>query len=365
MSKGNRTIVIMAGGTGGHVFPALATAQALRDKNIDVHWIGTKKGIEAQIIPAADIPISFIDVSGLRGNGLARLIAAPLQLTKALLQSLKCLREIRPQGVLGMGGFVTGPAGLAAWMLRIPILIHEQNAVAGLSNRLLSRLSKRILAAFPGAFDGSRVARNLVVTGNPIRLDIASIPGPGDRLVNREGTVRLLILGGSLGALTLNEMVPEAISYLGLSERPDIIHQAGKRNYETAREHYEKFSVVAEVRPFIEDMAHAYEWADLVICRAGALTVSEVSAAGVAAIFIPYPHAVDDHQTKNAEYLETAGAAVIVQQNNLDGKRLTDLLKGLLGDRKALLEMAVKARSLAKPKATDTVVSNIMEVCYA
>ena len=356
MAERKRTMVIMAGGTGGHVFPALATARLLQREGIDVHWIGTRKGIEAEVIPDADIPISFIDVSGLRGNGMANLIRAPFQLMKALLQAIHCLREIRPQGVLGMGGFVTGPAGLAAWLLRIPLLIHEQNAVAGLTNNLLSRLSQRVLAAFPGVFEKiNKGAGDLVVTGNPVRTDIASIPEPGERMANREGTLRLLVLGGSLGAQVLNEMV----------ERPEVIHQAGKRNYETAKQNYEKIAVTAEVKPFIDDMAGAYEWADLVICRSGALTVSEISIAGVAAVFIPYPHAVDDHQTKNAEYLEDAGAAVIVQQRNLDSQRLANLLKGLMADREALKEMAVKARSMAKPKATETVVKQILEVCYA
>jgi len=361
--SGRKTIVIMAGGTGGHVFPALATARALQLMDIDVHWIGTRKGIEAEIIPAANIPISFIDVSGLRGNGLARLIGAPYQLTKALFQAVRCIRQVDPQGVLGMGGFVTGPAGLAAWLLRKPLIIHEQNAVAGLTNKLLARVSKRVLAAFPDAF-GSAVGE-VVITGNPIRDDISGISEPSERLSQREGAVRLLILGGSLGALTLNQLVPEAIGYLDSSERPEIIHQAGKRSYDTAKQYYEKYSVTAEVKPFIDNMAQAYEWADLVICRAGALTVSEVSAAGVGAVFIPYPHAVDDHQTKNAEYLEKAGAAVIVQQDKIDGSGLMKLLKTLMSDRAGLKEMASIARSLSKPKATDSVVRNIMEVCYA
>lgn len=363
-TTGVRTIVIMAGGTGGHVFPALATARALQDKDINVHWIGTKKGIEAEVIPAAGIPISYIDVNGLRGNGIVRLVLAPIQLTKALFQALKCLRAINPEGVLGMGGFVTGPAGLAAWLLRKPLLIHEQNAVAGLTNRLLAHLSMQILAAFPGAF-GRGYARKVVVTGNPVRTDIAAISEPADRYAHRQGTVRLLILGGSLGALALNQMVPEAIGQLDISQRPEIVHQAGKLSIDTAKQSYARNEVAAEVKPFIDDMAQAYEWADLVICRAGALTVSEVCAVGVAAIFVPYPHAVDDHQTKNAEYLESVGAAVILQQKELGGLAFVNLLKRMLSDREALKEMATIARSMAKPKATDTVVNHIMEVCYA
>lgn len=343
----SKRILIMAGGTGGHVFPALAVAEVLRAQNVEVQWLGTRAGLEADIVPRAGIPISFISVSGLRGKGWLSWLLAPSKLTVAFMQSLLLLMRLRPNAVLGMGGFVTGPGGFSAWLLDKPLLIHEQNAIAGLTNRLLAPLAKKALEGFPGSL---RVKQGLH-TGNPVRAEIAAIAEPAQRLTGRSGALRLLVLGGSLGAQIFNEVVPKSLQALAPDERPELWHQAGTRNIDAARQHYQTAGVEARLAPFISDMAEAYAWADLVLCRAGALTVAELACAGVAAILVPYPHAVDDHQTHNARYLADAGAAVLVPQPDLTPVYLSNLLKEFGQARNRLLDMAQAARNRAQPEA--------------
>lgn len=350
-NKHKGPVLITAGGTGGHVYPGLAVARALQEQNIPVIWMGTHKGLEARVIPEAGIDMVYLSVSGLRGKGITALLAAPFQLAKALFQSLNIMLKVKPSAVLGMGGFVAGPGGLVAALLGKPVIIHEQNAIPGLTNKLLSKVSRKILEGFPGTFSKN----NSVGIGNPVRQDIAAIMPPKERMGDRWGKVNVLIFGGSLGAQILNEVVPMALDELPIDKRPVVRHQAGKNKDEVTKNLYEKMSVIAEVTPFIEDMAEAYEWADLVICRSGALTVAELAAAGVASIMVPYMHAVDDHQTANAKYLSDSGAGVVMTQNDLTKESLSALLTELCGDRNKLIEMSVKARKLAKPEATKEV----------
>ncbi len=342
-------VLIMAGGTGGHVFPALAVAERLRAEGAEVSWMGTRRGLEARVVPERGLPIDWVEVSGLRGKGPGRWLSAPVQLLRALAQAWRILRRRRPDVVLGMGGFVTGPGGVAARLSGRPLLIHEQNRIPGLTNRLLKPLAVRVMCGFPGTFPASD---KVVVTGNPVREALAEIPPPRERLAGRSGRPRLLVVGGSLGAAFFNETVPQALARLPQEQRPHVHHQCGERHLEAARAAYAEAGVEAEVLPFIEDMASAYRWADLVLCRAGALTVAELAVAGSAAVLVPYPHAVDDHQTANARYLADADAAVLVQQRELDADRLRRLLEELLSDRGRLLTMAERARALGRPEAT-------------
>ena len=354
-------IMIMAGGTGGHVFPALAVAETLRRRGAEVVWLGTRSGLEADKVPAAGFAIEWVRVSGLRGKGLRRKLQAPFMILLALSQSLRALRRVRPHAVLGMGGFVSGPGGVAARLLRLPLLIHEQNAVAGLTNRLLSRIASTSLQAFPGALPERA---GPVVVGNPVRAEIAALPGPAERLAGRRGRLRLLVLGGSLGARAINELMPRVLESLA-EQAPELWHQTGGRHLEQTREDYARHGLADAVRldAFIEDMAAAYAWADLVLCRAGALTVAELAAAGVASVLVPYPHAVDDHQTLNADYLARAGAAWLISQHELRAGTLAELLQSLQQDRSRLLDMAVRARSLAHPRATAEVAGHCLAAC--
>jgi UDP-N-acetylglucosamine--N-acetylmuramyl-(pentapeptide) pyrophosphoryl-undecaprenol N-acetylglucosamine transferase len=301
--------------------------------------------------------MEWVSVSGLRGKGAMAWLLAPWRLLWATLQVLAVMLRQRPVVVLGMGGFVTGPGGVMTWLLRKPLVIHEQNAIAGLTNRLLAPLAQRVLEAFPGTFHGKHV----VHTGNPVRRAIAASPAPEERFAGRSGALRLLVLGGSLGASALNEVVPAAIAQL--SSRPEIWHQAGGRNLDETLEHYRHAAVTARVEPFIDDMAAAYCWADLVVCRAGALTVAELAAVGVGAILVPYPHAVDDHQTRNAAYLSEADAAVVVQQREFTRDRLCELLASH-SERPHLLAMAQAARRMAQPQAAVTVASLCWEAAH-
>jgi UDP-N-acetylglucosamine--N-acetylmuramyl-(pentapeptide) pyrophosphoryl-undecaprenol N-acetylglucosamine transferase len=351
-----RPILIMAGGTGGHVYPALAVAQALQARAHDVVWLGTERGLEARVVPAAGIDIEWISIKGLRRKGLLALLVAPLQIGWALLQSLAVIFRRRPAAVLGMGGFVSGPGGVAAFLTGRPLVIHEQNAAAGMTNRLLARLARVVLQAFPGSFNSSVSAETV---GNPVREDIAAVPPPHERYAGRQGPLRVLVLGGSQGALTLNRVVPAALARLGTDVRPVVRHQCGERTLDIARAAYEEHGVDVDLAPFIEDMAEAYAWADLVICRAGALTIAELCAVGVPALLVPYPAAVDDHQTANARPLEDAGAALIVPDQELTPDYLAGLLRDWLQSRAALAERAAKARSLACPDA----LRRITEVC--
>jgi UDP-N-acetylglucosamine--N-acetylmuramyl-(pentapeptide) pyrophosphoryl-undecaprenol N-acetylglucosamine transferase len=362
VSPKHRPILVMAGGTGGHVYPALAVARVLMRRSHGVVWLGTQRGLEGRVVPAAGIRTEWISVQGLRGKGPLALAAAPFRLLRALFQSLSVMARHRPAAVLGMGGFVSGPGGLAAWLTRRPLIIHEQNAIAGLTNRLLARLARVVLQAFPGTFS-PRIGAETV--GNPVREDIAALLEPGARFAARLGPLHLLVLGGSQGALALNQLLPAALAQLPPERRPLVRHQAGERTLATARENYRRCGVDADVQPFIEDMAAAYGWADLVVCRAGALTVAELSTAGVPAIFVPFPAAVDDHQTANAKWMADADAAVIVQEKSLTVPVLATLLLQWLSSRDDLRERAVRARALARPEALDRIADICLELAGA
>jgi UDP-N-acetylglucosamine--N-acetylmuramyl-(pentapeptide) pyrophosphoryl-undecaprenol N-acetylglucosamine transferase len=353
-----RPVLIMAGGTGGHVFPALAVAHELTTLGVPVSWLGTRRGLEARVVPEAGYPLSTIRVSGLRGKGLLRKLLAPLMLVLALWQTLIVFLRLRPAAVLGMGGFASGPGGVTAWLLRRPLLIHEQNAIPGKTNRLLAPLARRVMEGFPGSLPA---ARHAVHTGNPVRAEILAVPAPEQRFSERADALRLLVVGGSLGAKALNEAVPQAIGRLPAGDRPQVHHQTGAAGFEAVQHSYRGVADSARVEAFIKDMAAAYAWADLVVCRAGALTVAELAAAGVAAVLVPFPHAVDDHQTANANYLVTAGAAVLVPQAELDAAALATLLARFAGRRDELLEMARAARALARPEAARQVAGLCLE----
>ncbi|MDQ0142678.1 undecaprenyldiphospho-muramoylpentapeptide beta-N-acetylglucosaminyltransferase [Cupriavidus necator] len=346
-----RTLLVMAGGTGGHVFPGLAVAQALRAQGWKVVWLGNRTGMEATLVPKHDIPMEFIQFGGLRGKGLVTKFLLPLNLLRAFWQSLAALRRVRPSVVLGMGGYITFPAGMMASLLGRPLVLHEQNSIAGLANKVLARVADRVLCAFPDALPGSEW------TGNPVREELARLDAPEARYDQRDGPLRVLVVGGSLGAAALNEVVPKAIALLPAAERPVVTHQAGAKQIDTLRANYAAALVPAQTLPFIDDMARAYADADLVICRAGAMTVSEVAAAGVAALFVPFPHAVDDHQTTNAQFLSSQGAALLVQQKDLTAEGLARTLASLT--RPQLKDMARLARGLAKPEAT----RRVAEIC--
>lgn len=351
-------VLIMAGGTGGHVFPALAVARALRLRDEPVIWLGTERGFESRVVPPEGIPLEIVRIQGLRGKGVLSWLLAPLRVLVAVLDAVRVLRRCRPKVVLGMGGYTAGPGGVAAWLLRRPLVIHEQNAVAGLTNRLLAGFAREVLEAFPGSFSG-RV--NTRVTGNPVRADIAALPPPAKRFAGRQGPLRLLVLGGSQGARALNETVASAVALLPRDQRPAIRHQAGESTRPVAEAAYRAAGVEAQVLPFISDMAEAYGWADVVLARAGALTVAELAAAGVGAVLVPFPAAVDDHQTRNAGWLVTAGAATLLPQSRLTAASLAAELRPYLEQPELKLARAERARELALPGATDAIVA----VCLA
>ncbi|EPJ46079.1 MAG: undecaprenyldiphospho-muramoylpentapeptide beta-N- acetylglucosaminyltransferase [Osedax symbiont Rs2] len=359
VSGQKKVALVMAGGTGGHVFPALAVADLLTESAVQVHWLGTAAGIEAKVVPNAGIELHCIDVKGLRGKGKLGLLKAPWLIIKAVLQARKVFKKIKPDVVLGMGGFASGPGAVAAKLAGGPLIIHEQNAKAGMTNKLSLPLARRKLAAFPGAF-GEDAAKGIEIVGNPVRGPILNMQPSVQRYQRRSGAINLLIVGGSLGAQAINQLVPQALAKIDLNLRPNVWHQAGLRNIDATEELYKSCAIEAKVEAFIEDMASAYAWADLVICRAGALTVSELAIAGVASVLVPFPFAVDDHQTANAGFLKTAGAAIIAPQESLDTEKLRSLLVQL-NDRKLLQQMAEKACKLATPKASATVANICLE----
>ena len=351
-----RPILVMAGGTGGHVYPALAVARALQAEARDVVWLGTHRGLESRVIPAAGIDIEWISIKGLRRKGALAVLIAPFQIGWALMQSLAVILRRRPAAVLGMGGFVSGPGGVAAWLTRRPLVIHEQNAAAGMTNRLLARLARVVLQAFPGSFNSSVGAETV---GNPVREDIAAVVPPHERYADRHGALRVLVLGGSQGALALNRAVPSALALLDADVRPLVRHQCGERTLDIARQAYAERNVEVELLPFIEDMAEAYAWADLVICRAGALTIAELCAVGLPALLVPYPGAVDDHQTANGRSMVEAGAALIIPEAELSPQHLAEVLCEWLQSRAGLQQRAAKARALSTPDS----LSRITEIC--
>ncbi|MBD8570157.1 MULTISPECIES: undecaprenyldiphospho-muramoylpentapeptide beta-N-acetylglucosaminyltransferase [Pseudomonas syringae group] len=349
-------VLIMAGGTGGHVFPALACAREFQSRGYKVHWLGTPRGIENELVPQAGLTLHLINVTGLRGKGRLSLLKAPLMLLKALMQARKVVRELKPVCVVGFGGYVTGPGGLAAKLAGVPLIIHEQNAVAGTANRSLASFASRVCEAFPDTFAASKKRRT---TGNPVRVELF-LETPRQALAGRKA--RLLVLGGSLGAEPLNKLLPEALAQLPVDIRPEVFHQAGKNHDEITAERYRNVGVEAQVAPFIQNMAQAYSWADLVVCRAGALTISELAAAGLPSLLIPLPHAIDDHQSRNADYLAREGAAFVMPQATTGVAEMAARLKEVLMQPEQLNSMARTARRLAKPDATNTVVDVCVEV---
>ena len=362
MSNQSPRILIMAGGTGGHVFPALAVAHKLQAQGVDVAWLGTQRGLESRVVPAANIPLYTIPISGLRGNGALGWLFAPFRITYAILVAMGIVHKFKPNAVLGMGGFVTGPGGIAGWLLRKPLLVHEQNAIAGLTNKLLARFAGTVMEAFPSAFENRF---SPIQTGNPVREDIAALASPATRLAQRDESIHVLVVGGSLGAQALNQTLPAAVEKLDTEHRPQIWHQTGKAMLEVTRNDYETKSIAARVDAFIEDMAEAYAWADVVVCRAGALTIAELAAAGVASVLVPYPHAVDDHQTANANFLAQADAAVLLPQSELNASSLAELLKDFMSNRERVLNMAIAARQQARVTATDDVANLCIQAMEA
>ncbi|HEV7358216.1 MAG TPA: undecaprenyldiphospho-muramoylpentapeptide beta-N-acetylglucosaminyltransferase [Steroidobacteraceae bacterium] len=351
-------VLIMAGGTGGHVFPALAVAKVLRSRGIAVVWLGVPGSMESRLVPAQGFPIEWVRVAGIRGKGVLAWMLAPLRIANAVAQAIGVLRRVRPRSVLGAGGYVSGPGGIAAWLMRIPLLIHEQNAIAGMTNRWLARLATQVLEAFPDSF-GPRVRASTI--GNPVREDIAALATPAQRFAARDGRARLLIFGGSQGAQRLNVVLPQALARLNPDTRPQVLHQTGERGLESTRAAYLAAQVEAQVLPFIDDMAKTYAWADLAVCRAGAMTVAELQAAGLGAIFVPLPIATDDHQTVNAAVMVSAGAARIIQERDLNPERLSDLIAELIADRARLLKMAEAARA---GRSTDAA-TRLADLCIA
>jgi UDP-N-acetylglucosamine--N-acetylmuramyl-(pentapeptide) pyrophosphoryl-undecaprenol N-acetylglucosamine transferase len=362
-------VLIIAGGTGGHVFPGLAVAHALQAHGIQIEWLGTPTGIEAQLVPAANIPITYIKVRGLRGMGWQRWLRAPFDLMSALLTALKLLKNYKPDLVIGMGGFSAGPAGVACLLTRTPLVIHEQNSIAGFTNRVLTHWAKKTLLGLPQA-DHSHALKQGVVTGNPVRTTLLQMMPPAQRFQERTGALRILVLGGSQGALALNNLIPQALAKVDIAQVMgkgiEVWHQTGPRLIELAKKAYSALSPSApiEVRlvPFIDDMADAYGWADLVICRSGALTVAELAVAGMPALLIPFPAAIDDHQTYNALYLVKTGGARLLPQRKLTAEQLAELIQQLGSDRQLLQQMAVATHTAGYPRATETIIKEIMDL---
>jgi UDP-N-acetylglucosamine--N-acetylmuramyl-(pentapeptide) pyrophosphoryl-undecaprenol N-acetylglucosamine transferase len=349
-----KTIMVMAGGTGGHVFPGLAVADFLHERGWRVVWMGNPDGMEAKLVPTRGYEMAWVRFAALRGKGLSRKLLLPLNLLRAFWQAQRQLSRVRPNVVLGMGGYVTFPGGMMAALCGRPLVVHEQNSVAGLANRVLAGVADRVLGGFPG------VLKKGEWTGNPVRAEIAALPRPAQRYAGRSGRLEVLVVGGSLGAQALNDAVPRALTLIPEAERPRVTHQSGAKQIDALRAAYAAAGVEAVLLPFIDDMAARYAAADLVICRAGALTVAELSAAGVASVLVPFPFAVDDHQTGNARFLSDAGAAILLPQTELAPERLAALLRELT--REQLAAMADKARALAKPEATRAVAEACMGV---
>lgn len=355
-------VLILAGGTGGHVFPALAVARSLRDEGVTVVWVGTQRGLEARVVPAAGFPIEWITIQGLRRGSLRDLLLLPGRLVVAVWQAYGIFRRHRPDLVLAMGGFVAGPGGIAAWLTRTPLVIHEQNALAGLTNRWLALLADRVLCGFPDAF---RALPGALHVGNPVRAEILRISRPETRLRDRTPPLRVLVVGGSQGATVLNTVLPEALALMEPAIRPLVRHQTGSSGLATTEDAYRSRGVTAEVTTFMEDMAAQYEWADVVICRAGAMTIAELCAAGVAAILVPFPFATDDHQTANARFLADRAAALCIAQREFSPAHVAELLGQLARSPEVGMRMAVSCRACAMPDATERIVATCWELAHA
>jgi UDP-N-acetylglucosamine--N-acetylmuramyl-(pentapeptide) pyrophosphoryl-undecaprenol N-acetylglucosamine transferase len=349
-----RCALVMAGGTGGHIFPGLAVAEALRDRAWRVHWLGGPGSMESRLVPPRGFAFETIEFSGVRGKGARTLLLLPLRLVKSFWQSVQVVRRVKPDVVVGLGGYITFPAGIASVMLGKPLVLHEQNSVAGMANRVLAALARRVFTAFPGAL------KKAAWVGNPLRPAFVQQPPPQERLGSRSGPLRLLVVGGSLGAKALNDIVPKALALIPVDARPSVVHQSGAKQIDELRANYAAAGVQAELTPFIDDTAQAYADADLIVCRAGASTVTEIAAVGAAAVFVPFPAAVDDHQTTNAKFLVDAGGGWLVQQRDLTPERLAELIRQV--DRPELIRRASVAKTMQKTGATDEVVKACEEL---
>lgn len=356
--SGAATVLIMAGGTGGHIFPGLAVAEALRGAGAEVRWLGAAGGMECEKVPARGIEVDTIRIAGLRGKGLAGWLLLPFRLARAVAEAGRVFARHRPDCAVSFGGYVAGPGGIAARLRRVPLVVHEQNRIPGMTNRALAKMAKVVMEAFPGTFPASTQA---VSCGNPVRAELTRLAAPEVRWQGREGPPRLLVTGGSQGARALNTVLPEALALLPENRLPRVRHQAGRTAAQEVAERYRELGIMAEVPAFIEDMAEAYAWADLVVCRAGALTISELAAVGLGAVLVPFPHAVDDHQTANARVLTEAGAAVLCPEAECTPAGLAELLGPLLDDRAQTLELAKAARAVAVTDAAERVARVCLE----
>ncbi len=347
-----KTILIMAGGTGGHIFPGLAVAEQMRAAGWDVVWMGARGGMEERLVPKHGYRAAWIRAKAARGKGIVQKLLLPANLLYSFWESARHIRKLRPNVVLGLGGYVAFPGGMMASLWNRPLALHEQNAIPGLANKVLAQISDKVMAGFPQALKGAEW------TGNPVRAEIAAIPSPELRFAGRQGPLKILVVGGSLGAQALNEAMPKALALL--DNRPSVVHQSGEKHLDALRKHYKEAGVQGELVAFIDDMARRYAEADLVICRAGAVTIAELSAGGMASLLVPFPHAVDDHQTANGKFLAERGAALLLQQRDLTPQTLAQLIQGL--DRGRLLDMAQKARALGKPDAARVVAERCMSI---
>ena len=354
MSATQKTALVMAGGTGGHIFPGLAVAQALREQGWKVHWLGAPGSMEERLVPPQGFPLETIDFSGVRGKGLLTLALLPLRLLKAFAQAWAVVRRVRPDVVIGLGGYISFPGGMMATLAGKPLILHEQNSVAGMANKVLANVASRVFCAFPNALPGAQWV------GNPLRQAFLQLPPPAERFAGRSGPLRILVVGGSLGAKALNDTVPQALALIPPEQRPQVRHQSGAKQMQALQASYAAAGVQAELTPFIDDTASAYAQADLVICRAGASTVTELAAVGAAAIYVPFPHAVDDHQTTNARFVVDAGGGWVVQQTALSPEKLAHMIQNM--QRSTLLETAQKAKMMQKTEATAAVVAACQEL---
>lgn len=356
-----KRVLITAGGTGGHVFPGLALANYLRSQGVEVHWLGTSQGLEARLVPEAGLPMHLITIGGIRGKGIKPILSAPLKISQAVKESIRIINQINPDVVIGMGGFVSGPGGIASWLTKRPLVICEQNAKAGFTNKWLAKVSQRIIEGFPDSF---KQTAKVMTLGNPVRAEIANLPSPTERFTPERKVMRLLVLGGSLGAQALNSVLPKALAAIPEGERPEVWHQTGDKLFATAKTTYESMGVTVNLQPFIKDMAAAYSWADMVICRAGALTVAELCAVGLGAILIPFPHAVDDHQTANAQFMVRNQAAICVQQTDLTAAKLADIVREFSNSPEKRVAMAQAAYRLRKIDVAEKIYQICEEVCH-
>ena len=354
MSATQKTALVMAGGTGGHIFPGLAVAQALREQGWNVHWLGAPGSMEERLVPPQGFPLETIDFSGVRGKGLLTLALLPLRLLKAFAQAWAVVRRVRPDVVIGLGGYISFPGGMMATLAGKPLILHEQNSVAGMANKVLANVASRVFCAFPNALPGAQWV------GNPLRQAFLQQSPPAERFAGRSGPLRILVVGGSLGAKALNDTVPQALALIPPEQRPQVRHQSGAKQMQALQASYAAAGVQAELTPFIDDTASAYAQADLVICRAGASTVTELAAVGAAAIYVPFPHAVDDHQTTNARFVVDAGGGWVVQQTALSPEKLAHMIQNM--QRSTLLETAQKAKMMQKTEATAAVVAACQEL---